>query len=427
MADIAQPAMCGCDEPDQAKSRMSVDEAVMRAHALVQAPRTFELVDLDNAGNRTLSKDLHAPAPMPLFDNSAMDGFAVSTSCFTGKGPWMLPVTGPLAAGPHSGFPEADSPVALRIFTGAPVPAGFDAVVMQEDVGRNANQAVFQRRPKPGQNVRRQGEDIARGAVLVTAGTRLGSRHIGLLAANGYSAVNAYRRPRIGVFSTGNELVEAGQPVSPGQMFDANRPMLVHLARQAGAAVTDLGIIGDTLEETTACFTGIGGTFDLIISSGAVSVGGHDFIKPALEKAGGNVAFWQVAMKPGKPVMFGTAGDCVVAGLPGNSLAAYTGFKLFVGGMVAKLSGRQDQIHLTTVPAVAGFDWTRWPGRTEYFPVKRVGTDRFGVPVIERLGKGGSASLSPLCQADGIAMVASDIEAVTRGDMLRWHDLSDID
>ncbi len=158
-----------------------------------------------------------------------------------------------------------------------------------------------------------------------------------------------------------------------------------------------------------------------------MSVGGHDFIKPALEKAGGNVAFWQVAMKPGKPVMFGTAGDCVVAGLPGNSLAAYTGFKLFVGGMVAKLSGRQDQIHLTTVPAVAGFDWTRWPGRTEYFPVKRVGTDRFGVPVIERLGKGGSASLSPLCQADGIAMVASDIEAVTRGDMLRWHDLSDID
>jgi len=298
---------------------------------------------------------------------------------------------------------------------------------MQEDVGVDADHAVFRSRPKTGQNVRQQGEDIPRGALLVEAGTRLGSRHIGLLAANGYSAINAYRRPRVGVFSTGDEIVEAGQSTAFGQIFDANRPMLVRLAQQAGADVTDLGIIGDTLDETASCFAGMAGCFDLIVSSGAVSVGGHDFIKPALEKAGGEVAFWQVAMKPGKPVMFGKIGEAIVAGLPGNSLAAYVGFKLFVDGMVARLSGLLGPAHLTTTPAFAGFDWTRWPGRTEYFPVKRVGTDEFGVPIVERLGRGGSASLAPLCQADGIAVVAADVDTVAQGDMLRWHVLSNTD
>ncbi len=427
MAETAGLANCGCDDSVQVKSRMSVHEAVSRAHALVRKPTGFELTDLGSAGNRTVSRDLHAPAPMPFFNNSAMDGFAVRTSCFTGNGPWKLPVLGPLAAGSPSTLAVPDTAVAVRIFTGAPVPEGFDAVVMQEDVGVDRDHAVFMSRPKIGQNVRQQGEDIARGALLVRAGTRLGSRHIGLLAANGYSAVNAYRRPRVGVFSTGDEIVEPGQSASPGQIFDANRSMLIGLARQAGADVTDLGIIGDTLDETTSCFAGMTGKFDLIVSSGAVSVGGHDFIKPGLEKAGGEVAFWQVAMKPGKPVMFGKIGEAIVAGLPGNSLAAYVGFKLFVDGMVAGLSGRQGSVHLMTTPAIAGFDWTRWPGRTEYFPVRRAGTDEFGVPIVERLGRGGSASLAPLCQADGIAVVAADVDAVAHGDMLRWHVLSNTD
>ncbi|MEO9875596.1 MAG: gephyrin-like molybdotransferase Glp [Anderseniella sp.] len=427
MADFAGLAVCGCDDPVQVKSRMSVHDAVCRAHALVRKPVEFDLIELSCAGNRTLSKDLHAPAPMPFFNNSAMDGFAVRTSCFAGNGPWKLPVIGPLAAGsqPIPSVPE--TPVAVRIFTGAPVPEGFDAVVMQEDVGMDASQAVFVRKPVAGQNVRQQGEDIKRGTLLVRAGTRLGSRHVGLLAANGYSAVNAYRRPRVGVFSTGDEIIKAGQSMSFGQLFDANRPMLIRLASQAGADVTDLGIIGDTLDETAACFAGLAGKFDLIVSSGAVSVGGHDFIKPALEKAGGEVAFWQVAMKPGKPVMFGKIGEAIVAGLPGNSLAAYVGFKLFVDGMVARLSGCQGPVHLATTPAIAGFDWNRWPGRTEYFPVKRTGTDKFGAPVMERLGRGGSASLAPLCLADGIAVVAADIDTVKTGDMLSWHDLSNTD
>ncbi|MEO1158843.1 MAG: molybdopterin molybdotransferase MoeA, partial [Pseudomonadota bacterium] len=283
MADTAGLAACGCDGPVQVKSQMLVHDAVCRAHALVKKPAEFELIELSSAGNRTLSKDLRAPAPMPFFNNSAMDGFAVRTSCFTGTGPWKLPVTGPLAAGSQSMPCVPETPVAVRIFTGAPVPEGFDAVVMQEDAGIDASHAVFMRKPEAGQNVRQQGEDISRGALLVRAGTRLGPRHIGLLAANGYCAVNAYRRPRVGVFSTGDEIIEAGRSMSFGQLFDANRPMLIRLARQAGADVTDLGIIGDTLGETASCFAGMAGKFDLIVSSGAVSVGGHDFIKPALE------------------------------------------------------------------------------------------------------------------------------------------------
>jgi len=420
MFDTLAVPVCGCDRPEQVNTLMPVDEAVRRAHAMVKPMRGTELVVVSEAAGRTMAKAAHAPRPMPFFNNSAMDGFAIRTVDFDGSGPWILPIMGPIAAGASALLPLSVSPIAVRIFTGAPVPRGFDAVVMHEDVGVEEEGAVFQRCPQSGQNVRSAGEDIKRGAVLVTAGTQITAPHIGLLAANGYSAVNVVHKPRIGVFSTGDELVEAGQPLSDGQIYDANKPLLLSLANAAGADVTDLGIVADSLADTAAFINKVCGEFDLLLSSGAVSVGGHDFIKPALEQAGGKVAFWRVAMKPGKPVMFGQIGDTAIAGLPGNSLAAYLGFKLFVEGMIAKLADRAPSQFFAD-RAIAGFAWIRRTGRIEYFPVKVCGVNEVGVPIVDRLGHGGSASLNPLCQADGIAVVQAGDDRIQCGQALAWH------
>ncbi len=413
----------GCDCPEQVRGLIPVDKAIDRVHAMIPAKRAADLAGLAEAAGRTLSRDVCAPRSMPFFDNSAMDGFAVRASDLVGEGPWMLPVIGPVAAGDTSRLPVPVGPVAVRIFTGAPVPVGFDAVVMQEDVGVDADRACILEKPRKGQNIRLAGEDVQRGAMLVRAGTRLDARHIGLLAASGHCAVNVVCKPRVGVFSTGDELLEAGHVLTKGQIYDANRPLLLSLAVQAGAEVTDLGNVSDTLEGTIDFFNAINGKYDLVISSGAVSVGGHDYIKPALERSGGEVAFWRVAMKPGKPVMFGRLRETIVAGLPGNSLAAYIGFKLFVEGMITALSGQEVQ-PIRMSAAVAGFEWTRRTGRTEYFPVRVIRTNDCQLPVLERLCRGGSASLFPLCQADGIGVVDAEASHISAGTCLNWHPIT---
>ena len=413
---------CGCDSPVTGHPLMSVEAAIDRAHGLVGRLGRTELVALGDALGRILARDLRASHQMPSFDNSAMDGYAVQTCHFQGDGPWHLPVATLVAAGCSQAPEIAGSAVAVRIFTGAPVPFGFDAVVMQEYVEAEGLQVRFTQRPRAGQNVRRAGEDIARGMLLVAAGTRLEPRHVGLLAANGYNAINVLARPRIGIFSTGDELVEPGNELGPAQLFDANRALLISLARKSGAEVMDLGIVRDDLVTTVDFFEKHFGRHDLLVSSGAVSVGGKDFVKPAFELAGGTVDFWRVAMKPGKPVMFGRARDTVFAGLPGNSFAAYMGYRLFIEGMIARLQSLP-VTGFEMESGIADFDWTRTTGRTEYFPVTFNGLDAQGNAKLVRLGHGGSASLCPLGQSDGIAVVAAKTAQVNQGDTLCWHRL----
>lgn len=408
------PDLQKCGGCDDISGLMSVARARDLALAEVQPITGRETCAPDQALGRVLAEALHAPVAMPLFDNSAMDGFALRCADLDGSD--SLPIAGTVAAGDDPG--PLIPGMALRIYTGAPVPAGADAVAMVERCRELGGRVAFDAAPRPGDNIRRAGSDQARGERLIAAHTRLAPHHVGLMAANGIGRVAVVCRPRVAVFSTGDELRDGA--VGPGQIPDANRPMLIALCREAGAEATDLGILPDDRDATRAALAGLGGRYELIVTSGAVSMGGRDHVRDALIDAGGRVNGWRVAVKPGKPVVFGRIGGAAFTGLPGNPFAAHTGFHLFVAAQIARLSG-QHPAEFATVPARAGFDWSRSPGRAEVFAVRLGGYGDDGLPVLIRLGRGVSATLAPLAGADGLAMVAADCDRVEPGDRLHWH------
>ena len=357
---------CGCDDLAGSQPLLSVADARDLALADVRPIPQQETLSLAQALGRTAAADISAHRAMPYFDNSAMDGFALRLADLEGR--CCLPVAGTVAAG---GAPcDLPEGAALRIYTGAPLPKGADAVAMLETCIDKARKVHFSTAPKLGENIRRAGSDQNAGHVLLRKGTRIAPRHIGLLAANGLYDIDVVRRPRVAVFSTGDEVTTG--PCASGQIPDANRPLLCALLAQHGAEVSDLGILPDDPDATTAGFAGLGARFDLIVTSGAVSMGGKDHIRDALIAAGGDIRGWRVAIKPGKPVMFGTLGDAVFTGLPGNPFAVYVGFHVFVLAQLARMSGAQPAPFATT-PASAGFDWQRKAGRAEVFAVRLTG------------------------------------------------------
>ena len=405
---------CSCDSLDDTAEMMSVIDALVRALAQVAPITDTGSVPLALALGRTTAKPVRAAQAMPFFDNAAMDGFALRRADLDGRS--CLPVAGTITAGDAPS--ELPAGAAMRIFTGAPLPAGADTVVMVEACIDKATKVHIERAPAVGDNIRRAGSDQAVGQKLLDANTRIAAHHIGLLAANGIDAVEVVRKPRLAVFSTGDELRSG--PRAPGQIPDANRPMLLALAREAGADVTDLGILPDDAAATAEALRGIGGSFDLILSSGAVSMGGKDHIRAALIAAGGTVHGWRVALKPGKPVMFGTLGGAAFTGLPGNPFAVHVGFHLFVLPQLARLLGARIA-PFAPVPAVAGFEWSRKAGRAEVFPVRLATWTDAGLPVLERLGQGVSATLLPLAGADGLAIVPADCREISPGAPLFWR------
>lgn len=396
---------------------MPLDRAVARALERARPTGRVETLPLGEALGRYAARAVTAPGAMPFFDNSAMDGFALRLRDLAATD--TLPVAGTIPAGAAPSVLPAGH--ALRIYTGAPLPEGADAVAMVENCTELADGVRFDHKPRPGDNIRRAGRDQPAGACLVAAGQRLGARHVGLLAANGITAVGVACRPRVGVFSTGDELAQGVR--GPGGIHDANRPMLLALARAAGAEVTDLGILPDDLAATARAFAQLDDRFDLVLTSGAVSVGGRDHVRDALIAAGGTLDGWRVAIKPGKPVAFGRIGSAVVTGLPGNPLSAYVGFHLFAAPQIARLAGGTAPA-FARVPARAGFAWTRKAGRAEVFPVRHVGYDPQGVPILDRLGNGISATLFPLAGADGLALVPAATEHVAPGQDLHWQPMT---
>jgi molybdopterin molybdotransferase len=396
---------------------MPLERAVALALEMAEPTGAVEAVLLSEALGRYAARAVAAPEAMPFFDNSAMDGFALRLADLAETD--TLPVAGTIAAGAApSALPQGK---AMRIYTGAPLPEGADAVAMVENCTELEGGVTFDHPPRPGANIRRAGSDQEAGAVLLVAGQRLRGRHIGLLAANGLTAVTVACRPRVGVFSTGDELAKAAR--GPGGIHDANRPMLLALAHAAGAEVTDLGTLPDDLGATTRAFAGLGGRFDLVLTSGAVSVGGRDHVRDALIAAGGQLDGWRVAIKPGKPVAFGRIGATAVTGLPGNPFSAYVGFHLFVAPQIARMAGSVPPA-FARVPARAGFGWTRKAGRAEIFPVRLVEYNAQGVAILDRLGAGVSATLFPLAAADGLAFVPATTAKVEPGQDLHWHPMT---
>jgi molybdopterin molybdotransferase len=319
---------------------LSFDEA--RARLLAPVTRLdAEPAPLSQAAGRVLASDLVATMDLPRYDFSAMDGYALNTSQLTGAGPWSLPVRGESKAGQAA--PELLPGCVCRIFTGAPIPAGADAVVMQEQVQISdappARTARFDKLPKVGAHIRRAGEDLKTGARALQAGTRLHAGHVALAAMLGQAALTVTRRPVVTILCTGDELRAPGTTLEDAQIYESNSDAVATLARQAGAVVRVAPRVADDPSQLErAVIDALQGT-DLLVTVGGVSVGEHDFVKPALERAGVTLDFWKVAIKPGKPLVVGRSAQAHVLGLPGNPASALVTFALFGMPLLRTLQG----------------------------------------------------------------------------------------
>lgn len=378
-------------------SLLPLDEA--RARILTRLPVVTEeeSAPLMAAANRVLARDLAAAADYPRFTQSAMDGYALARDYEPGT---RLPIVGRLAAGQAAqNYPTAG---AVRIFTGAPLPQGFDRVVIQEHCRAEDGFVVINKAPAAGANVRMAGEDIARTEPLLTAGAWLGPREIAAAAVADCPELPVLRRLRVGVMSTGDELAASGAPTRGGQIHDSNRPMISALVRAAQLEAQDLGQAPDRAPVIADRLRAAAAELDLIITTGGVSVGEEDRLAEAVQTAGGMVELFKIAIRPGKPLAVGQLGNCVLLGLPGNAFSSFVSFALIGRAMLMHMSGGiwKDYPRL---PAAAAFGISNSGPRTDYIPVRTTGRDEQGRLIVERAGPPGSARLKPLLHADGLA------------------------
>ena len=399
---------------------IDIDTACERAAAHATCIAETEIVDLHRAPGRTLAEPICATLAMPAFDQSAMDGYAVALGGGMVPGSTRIPVVSRIAAG------DTGSPLpvghAARIFTGAPLPPGAEAVLMQEHGWRDGDDLVLHRMLRPGDNIRRSGEDIEAGDELLSPSTRLDARHIALLAAQGRASVMVRRRPRVGVISTGNELRQPGSALSEATIYDSNRPMLMALVAQAGLEVIDGGWVPDHPDIIADALQNLSRSCDFLVTTGGASVGEEDHSATAVARAGGTSETLRIALKPGKPAVVGRIGDAAYLGLPGNPVSALVSWLIVGGAVVATLEGR---IHRrrTGCPMPATSRFERRAGRTEFAPARIVLTD--AGPGVAIVGRGGSARLRPLVEADGLAEIHALHAPVEPGAMVLFHPFRD--
>ena len=408
-----------------------LDEALAELLGFAAVLQGIDSVATFEADGRVLAQDLVSALQVPPQDNSSMDGYALRCTDLSqtqgGPAPGVLPVSQRIAAGARA---EPLMPMsAARIFTGAPIPAGADAVVMQEDCqvlsGDGAAQGGAVRikaAPVPGQWIRRAGEDVALGAVVLSKGERLGPAELGLAASIGMNAITVVRRPRVALFSTGDELVMPGEvapaDMKPGAIFNSNRFFLRSLLMRLGCEVSDLGIVPDRLDATLQALRGAARQHDLILTSGGVSVGEEDHIKPAVQALGA-LALWQIAIKPGKPFAFGRVQDTHFIGLPGNPVSSFVTFLLVVRPFLLKLQG-VTKLAAQTIAAPAHFAWPRPDKRREFLRVRRNaegGLDLFA--------NQSSAVLTSAVWGDGLVDNPPG-KAIAYGDTVRYIAFSEV-
>jgi molybdopterin molybdotransferase len=349
---------------------LSVEQALERLMADARPVSDTETMPTLAATGRVLAQAQTSALDVPPLDNTSMDGYAVrSADCASGAA--RLRIAQRIAAG-AVGKP-LEPGTAARIFTGAPIPPGADAVVPQEQTVAEGDQVVVKHSPQPGEWIRRAGEDIRAGATILVAGTRLRAQEIGLAASVGIARVPVYRTVRAALFSTGNELVMPGEPLPPGAIYNSNRFTLTGLFRMLGCEIEDLGIVPDTLDATRAALRHAAATSDLIVTSGGVSVGEEDHVKPAVD-AEGRLDMWRIAMKPGRPLAFGAVrrqggGEASFIGLPGNPVSSFVTFVLFVRPFVLRLQGTT-AVEPRGYAMRADFDWPKPDARREFLRVK---------------------------------------------------------
>jgi molybdopterin molybdotransferase len=363
-------------------------------------------VPLDDALDGVLAEDIISPINLPAWDNSAMDGYAVrslDTRDATTDAPARLRVVEQIPAG-HFPTTSIESGTSARIFTGAPVPRGADAVVRQEDTDQGSDSVAIGKPAEPGQNVRRAGEDIARGSTVLLAGTEIGPAHLGVLASLAVSNPMIYRRPRVAILSGGDEIADIDQPdeiLSGRKIASSNSHTLAALVRRAGGEPVSLGIARDTPESLREHLIR-GLDCDLIITTGGISVGEHDFIRPVLAELGGELRFWRLRMRPGAPVGFGMIGDVPWLGLPGNPVSTMVTFELFARPAIRKLCGRSKAFRASTKVTVA--EPITLTARLQHFLRVALTNGKDGFEA-RLTGPQGSGILTSMMRADALLIV----------------------
>ena len=375
----------------------------------------IERVPLAQAGGRIAAADVVAPIPLPPFDNSAVDGYAVRHADLKADAETRLKISGRLTAGRSTETP-AGAGEAIRIFTGAPMPPGTDTVFMQEDTEVEGDVVTVPSGLKKGANRRLAGEDTRAGDIVIAAGTRLAARHVALAAALGLTELDVRRRLRVAIFSTGDEVVEPGGPLGKAAIFDANRFLLAELLKQFGATVTDLGILRDDPEALSRAIHEAAANHDLVLTSGGVSTGEADHVRSAVERVG-KLVFWRIGIKPGRPVAMAVirngAGSAAFAGLPGNPVAVFVTFVKVVRPLLLRLSGAVPQ-PLIAVPVRAAFGYRKKKGRREYVRVSlRVAAD--GELEAVKFPQDGAGVLTSLTATDGLLEFSEDVTEIESG------------
>ena len=395
---------------------MPLDEAERLIRERVTAVPETETVPLGEARDRVTAADVQAPVSLPPFDNSAVDGYAVRHADLSPDSETTLTVTERVLAG-HGSTVVLAPGAAVRIFTGAPMPAGADTVFMQEDVRIDGAQVVVPPGLKPGANRRFAGEDINAGAVALPAGTRLGAQHIALAAAVGLTALPVRRRLRVAIFSTGDEVVEPGAARGPAAIFDANRYLLREMLAHFGCTVSDLGILRDDPQVLAAALREAAARHDLVLTSGGVSTGEADHMRDALGGVGA-LTFWRLGIKPGRPVAMGVikaadAQQAAFVGLPGNPVAAFVTFARVVRPLLLQLAGARIAPP-EPMPVLAAFAYRKKKGRREYVRVslrRRADGDHDAV----KHPQDGAGIITSLTQTDGLLELPDEMTELKPG------------
>ena len=396
---------------DYDPNSMSVEKAREHIRAFLSPVTAVERLNIRAALGRVLAEDVISPVNVPQHDNSAMDGYAVRFADLNADAEATLKIIGSAFAGkPYEGMLGPGQ--AVRIMTGAVIPSGADSVVQQERAKASGDQVSVMPLPKKGTNTRNAGEDLRAGEPALRRGQPVRPAEIGMMASLGIGEVAVYRKLRVAFFSTGDELVAIGQPLGPGQIYDSNRYTIYGLLTRLGCEVLDMGVIRDTPEEVERAFKEAAQAADVVITSGGVSVGEADYVKQILERLG-EVLFWKIAMKPGRPLAYGRVGNAHFFGLPGNPVAVMVTFYQFVHSALATLQGRTDYALPPMVKATLVNKIKKMPGRTEF--QRGVLTITANGIEVKTTGDQGSGILSSMTQANCFVVLATDVGGVEPG------------
>ncbi len=397
---------------------LAYDDALTQLTESIAALAGVTDMPLLQAHGKVLARSIDAGIDVPGCAMSAMDGYAINIADLADGAVTELPLSQRIAAGDAEASLIAGS--AARIFTGAPIPAGADAVIMQEQVEAEEGMIRFEVRPGSGQNIRPRGNDIRRGTTILQKGSRLRAQDIGLAASVGLQSLPVYTPVRVGIFFTGDELVEPGEQLTSGKIYDSNRYTLHGLLESMGCEIVDLGLVGDTLQGTREAMLQASKRADLVVTSGGVSVGDEDHVRIAIEQLG-ELRMWRLGIKPGKPLAYGRINDTAFIGLPGNPVSVFATFCLFVCPVIQVMQGRSWRKPIA-LPVRADFDWPKPDSRREFLRA-RLARDDDGETVVQIFPNQDSGVLTSTVWADGFVEIPEN-ETVRAGDHVNYLHFS---